>query len=188
MFQKRSRLKQSSPFQGFAKLRPGRLVRPWKIFNRLFRSCCCFLARKVSKGKIAFDAGNLAEVSPILEELSSALIPLAQHIADELMREDAGLNEKNHWLIFHANIRSRFDLSPYNSRENSCKMVSIREIFTHSGFPWLFRFPGPFFLLSTIENLSRMFFFADFFCCRNGKDLVVTERVDLELCEQSTRV
>ena len=91
---KKEPVKKSSPFQGFAKLRPGRLVRPWKIFNRLFRSCCCFLARKVSKGKIAFDAGNLAEVSPILEELSSALIPLAQHIADELMREDAQLNEQ----------------------------------------------------------------------------------------------
>lgn len=166
---KKEPLKKSSPFQGFAKLRPGRLVRPWKIFNRLFRSCCCFLARKVSKGKIAFDAGNLAEVSPILEELSSALIPLAQHIADELMREDAGLNEKNHWLIFHANIRSRFDLSPYNSRENSCKMVSIREIFTHSGFPLLFRFPGPFFLLSTIENLSRMFFFCRLFLLQKWK-------------------
>ena len=169
MFQKRSRLKNLLHFKALLSYALAGWFAHGKSSTVCFGVVAVFLARKVSKGKIAFDAGNLAEVSPILEELSSALIPLAQHIADELMREDAGLNEKNHWLIFHANIRSRFDLSPYNSRENSCKMVSIREIFTHSGFPWLFRFPGPFFLLSTIENLSRMFFFCRLFLLQKWK-------------------
>ena len=130
---------------------------------------------------------RFAEVSPILEELSSALIPLAQHIADELMREDAGLNEKNHGRADFSckhQVETK-NLTPYNSRENSFKIVS-REFFTHSGFPWHSRFPGS--LLFTIhhsESEPHVFLQT---LNRNGTDLVVSERVDLELCEQSTRL
>ena len=162
MFQKRSRLKKYSPFQGFAKLRTGRLVRQWKTLNRLFRSCCCFLARKVSQGKIAFDAGNLAEVSPILEELSSALIPLAQHIADELMREDAGLNEKNHGLIFHANIRSR----PTSPLTTVGKIPSKSSQEKFSLIVDFLGIPGPqvpSFYYPPLRIWAACFFFADFF-------------------------
>eukprot|EP00434_Breviolum_minutum_P029913 symbB.v1.2.026450.t1/scaffold2645.1/size74211/3 len=58
-------------------------------------------------------------VSPILEELSSALIPLAQHIADELMREDGKESAQRFAARYHDLLRRGRQREKTSARSNS---------------------------------------------------------------------